>query len=155
MEGSTVRRLDIIPTFGVVSPHSPGSLSEPTIRSSPRRSNPIAVVAKSRAYLLALLSALLLFAQHVALTHAVWHQANAPAGSHALAERPAPSHDSRHASALCDFDAMLGQLLAGGAVASAACVLTSPAAHAFGLDVRHLADLTPIQPRSRGPPLAL
>jgi len=112
-------------------------------------------VAKRRFFLLSLLSALLLFAQHVALTHAVWHQANPPAGSHALAERPAAPHDSRHASTLCDFDAMLGQLLAGGAVAAAACILTTPAAHAFGLDVRHLADLTPIQPRSRGPPLPL
>lgn len=127
----------------------------PTIRSRRRRSNPIAIVAKRRVCLLSLLSALLLFAQHVALTHAIWHQSNAKARSATLVERHSPPSESRQANPLCDFDAMLGQLLAGGAAASCAAVLAAEGTQPLISEASRLAALAPIQPRSRGPPLVL
>lgn len=107
-------------------------------------------MAKTRRLLLAVLSALLLFSQQVAVTHALWHQTH-----DAVAAAPAHPHEGDHASHLCDFDAMLGQLLAGGAIASPSSLALADVAQAPSFDTRQFAAVDTVQPRSRGPPLVL
>lgn len=143
--------------------------SAPPARPQRNPENPIAVVGKFRLPLLALLGALLLFAQHAALTHAVWH-AGHPAPAHeAHASTPVESrashghhehheqggHDGDHASRLCDLHALLGQLIEGCATAAAMPVPVADTHRHFTPDAPPLAALSPIQPRSRGPPVRL
>jgi len=105
---------------------------------------------------LPLLSALLLFAQQVAATHAVWHQTRGMPIQATAVEKAEKSDDGKqHANPLCSFDAMLGQLLAGGAVAAEARIPAKVDGQAFLREVQHLAALPLVQPRSRGPPLFL
>lgn len=127
----------------------------PTILPPPARNNPITIVAIARHCLPVLLSALLLFSQHVAVTHAIWHQAHGASAHASVSEAPAHSGDAKHAGELCGFDTLLGQLLAGGAIASGAHVPAADGAHALCSAHPHLLALAVVQPRSRGPPVGL
>lgn len=112
-------------------------------------------MAKARQFLLSLLSALLLFSQHVAVTHAIWHQAHGAPAHESVVEGHAHSDDEKQAGKLCGFDTLLGQLLAGGAVASGASIHGADGTHALAAAAPQLTALTLIQPRSRGPPTDL
>jgi len=126
-----------------------------TILARLRRNNPTVFVAKARLFSLSLLSALLLFSQHVAVTHAIWHQAHGAPAHESIVEGRAHSDDEKHAGELCGFDTLLCQLLAGGAVASGACIPVADGTQALSAAAPYLAALTLIQPRSRGPPADL
>ena len=110
-----------------------------------------------RSILLALMSALLLASEHAAVTHALWHQAHDAVGHHSVAA--AESGDTHEhddgAGALCDFHALLGQLLDGGSAAASPCVLPARVALPAPTGVRHLLAVHDIQPRARGPPVLL
>jgi hypothetical protein len=100
---------------------------------------------------------LLLFAQHTALTHALWHaQAQLSAGEVACATAQV-THDTGapDAAALCAFDAVLGQML-GGVLAGSHAPLPPSAATAAP---HRLARSSPtpqfLAPLSRGPPSPL
>jgi hypothetical protein len=106
--------------------------------------------------LLQLLCVFLLSAQHVALTHAIWH-ASHDGVTDALpvsVNKPGESQEGE-LTALCVFDAVLGQVL-GGAAPSEHSLTVDPA---IAQAVLHygggctVADL--LAPRSRGPPVLL
>jgi hypothetical protein len=107
--------------------------------------------------LLGVLCAFMLFAQHAALSHAVWHASQqAPAHEHDLLDSD-PTH-APHApelSRLCAFDAAFGQVLGGAPPSShflapdTAVSETAVHAHRVFVAVDFLA------PRSRGPPSLL
>jgi hypothetical protein len=112
-------------------------------------------VAKLRRRLIPLLSALLLFSQHVALTHALWHQVHGLSAQQAAVAGGSQSHGGAKLGRLCDFDAMLGQLLAGGAVAADTPLPSGDGAQALCGEAPRFAALAETQPRSRGPPSVL
>jgi hypothetical protein len=98
--------------------------------------------------------ALLLFAQQVGLSHAVWHatqqlpqpiQAFQEAGSGNLPSLP-------HASKLCPLDAALGQVLGAGPIAGFTFDHSPAVAHTPSCTADHPASLHALAPRSRGPP---
>jgi hypothetical protein len=104
---------------------------------------------------LALVCALLLFAQQVGLSHAVWHATQQlpqqvqtfqeKGGSGSLPSLP-------HASKLCPLDAALGQVLGAGPVAGFAFDHSAAVAHTSSCVADHPASLHALAPRSRGPP---
>ena len=101
--------------------------------------------------LLGLACALLLFAQQVGLTHAVWHAAhNVPAHT-AVAD-----HDDRselpHASKLCPLDAALGQVLGAGPISGFTFDDVDRCASTTSSAARTATSLSVLTPRSRGPP---
>jgi len=122
----------------------------------PRLSGIPCTVAAVRSILAALLSALLLASHHTALTHALWHQTH-DSGRHASAAvEPKSTHEhDEDIGQLCAFDAMLGQLLSGGATETTLQLHPGTAANVcYGAPPR-LGALASIQPRSRGPPTPL
>ena len=107
--------------------------------------------------LLQLVCALLLFAQQMGLTHAIWHAVQ----QRPLHEQGAGSaqHDdhgsqgSRDASRLCALDAMLGQVLGGAGLGLPSFLAEKLHAQApLHALVVNLTTHT-LTPRSRGPPL--
>ena len=106
--------------------------------------------------LLGLVCALLLFAQQVGLTHAVWHAAHdVPVHASALADRDGDTSGLPHASKLCPIDAALGQVLGGGPVSAFAFDLAGRCASAPSSAAQSAASLSALSPRSRGPPAFL
>jgi hypothetical protein len=102
-----------------------------------------------RRLLIAACTLLLLFAQHTALAHALWHALGTTPAQHAHSEdTPKPSGGS-----LCNFDAVIGEVL-GGAAPVSVCVLHADASEvaraAPGLHVVLAARF--LAPLSRGPP---
>lgn len=113
-------------------------------------------VTHVRSILLALLGALLLVSQHTAVTHALWHQAHDTVHHATTPAQAGESHDHDDGpGTLCAFDAMLGQMLDGASIAATHDLPPVPAAMHASLDVRHLLATHVVQPRSRGPPIAL
>jgi hypothetical protein len=105
--------------------------------------------------LLGIVCALLLFAQHVGLTHAVWHAAqNLPAHT-ALADDDSDSSGLPHASKLCPLDAALGQVLGAGPVSGFAFDHLDDGASAPSFAAHAAPSLSVLTPRSRGPPALL
>jgi hypothetical protein len=109
--------------------------------------------------LLPLVCALLLFAQQMGLSHAIWHATQQrpvhEQGTDSAQYDDDSSHSSRDASSLCGLDAMLGQVLGGAALAYPTFVAEKPDAHApLHALVANLTTHT-LTPRSRGPPSPL
>jgi hypothetical protein len=92
---------------------------------------------------------LLLFAQHTALAHAVWHALHGGPTEHAHSNQAPKSGPG----ALCALDAAIGEIL-GGAAPAATCVFHAHAADCapvvVGLRVVFAARF--LAPLSRGPP---
>lgn len=110
----------------------------------------------TRRALLQLACALLLFAQHMGLAHAIWHAAQQrPVHEQrysAAADRDHDSPVSRDVSSLCVLDAVLGQVLGGAALGCPAFSAEKPLAQApAGAPVAY-ATSDALTPRSRGPP---
>ncbi len=92
---------------------------------------------------------LLLFAQHTALAHAVWHGLDSTPAHHEHSHET-PESDGR---SLCTFDAAMGQVLGGGAPVTACVFYAQSSAVALvdpGLRVVLAARF--LAPLSRGPP---
>ncbi|HET7160374.1 MAG TPA: hypothetical protein VFI62_15350 [Burkholderiales bacterium] len=107
--------------------------------------------------MLQLVCALLLFAQQMGLSHAIWHAAQQrPAheqGAGSAQHDDHSSQGSRDASSLCELDAVLGQVLGGAALAYPPFSAEKPDAQApLHALVVNLTTHT-LTPRSRGPPL--
>jgi hypothetical protein len=101
----------------------------------------------------ALVCGLLLFAQHVGLSHAIWHAAHALPGHEQQVDRadggsPVPSELSR----LCDLDAVFAQVLAGGPLASHAFSAEKPSTDTTTSESYPFVSFQKPSPRSRGPP---
>lgn len=99
--------------------------------------------------LIAVCALLLAFAQHTALAHAVWHAlGNTPAQQEHSHETPKSA-----GSALCVFDAAIGQVLGGGA-GYAPCVFHAQSAEVAHVDaaLRVVLAARFLAPLSRGPP---
>ena len=106
--------------------------------------------------LLGIACALLLLAQHVGLTHAVWHAAhNVPAHATALAADDGDASGLPHASKLCPLDAALGQVLGAGPTSGFAFDHLAERASAPSFAAHAAASLSVLAPRSRGPPAIL
>jgi len=109
----------------------------------------------ARARLSALLVALLLFAQHAAVTHAVWHARGELAGHgpDAAASHAAhgPEEDSTQAQ-LCAFDAALVQVLGAAAGSGAQAPLADPGAERAAAPAAHYAHVATVPRKSRSPP---
>ena len=106
-----------------------------------------------------LVCALLLFSQHIGLTHAIWHAAE-HRPLHEQGYGSAEDHDhgnpaSRNGSNLCALDAVLGQVLGGAALAGSAFAAEKPLAHAPVHAPAAYATSDTLTPRSRGPPAPL
>ena len=106
--------------------------------------------------LLGIVCALLLFAQHVGLTHAIWHAAH-DRPHHAMASDQSDGDASGlpHASKLCPLDALLGQVLGAGPVSAFAFDPVAAGASAPSCATHAVASLPAPSPRSRGPPALL
>ena len=103
--------------------------------------------------LLGIVCALLLFAQHVGLTHAVWHAAHdLPHHAAALDQSDGDASGLPHASKLCPLDALLGQVLGAGPVSAFAFDYSAGSASAPSCAAHAVASLCALSPRSRGPP---
>jgi hypothetical protein len=102
--------------------------------------------------MLAVVCALLLFAQQVGLWHSVWHAANPHAAQQVAAPASGDSKSLPHASKLCALDAALGQILGGGAVSGFTFALTDAKHHALDGERSLPASLHALTARSRGPP---
>lgn len=102
------------------------------------------------------LVALLLVAQHAALTHATWHAHDRIAGDaqHDHDANGTPDGNSPE-SQLCGFHLAFGQVL--GAAGSSAVALDVPALEAerLGAGARSCVYLASLPPQSRGPPFLL
>ena len=103
--------------------------------------------------LLGIVCALLLLAQQVGLTHAVWHAAHASDTVEQSGSGQAPALP--HASKLCALDALLGQVLGAGPVSAFAFDHSAAAAEVPSCATHAVASLAAPAPRSRGPPTLL
>jgi hypothetical protein len=111
---------------------------------------------RARRAVLQLACALLLFAQHMGIAHAVWHAAhNLPSQQQGLdrdrREAPAPAKASR----LCALDAAFAQVLGGGPLACHSFSAEKPPAEASAHVPSAFLSLEAPAPRSRGPPSLL
>ena len=97
--------------------------------------------------------ALLLFAQHVGLTHAVWHAAHSLETVEQSRGGEAPALP--HASKLCGLDALLGQVLGAGPVITFSFDASAVVDDVPSYGAHALASLPAPAPRSRGPPTLL
>ena len=109
--------------------------------------------------LLQLVCALLLFAQHMGLAHAIWHAAQ-QRPVHEQRYSGAKDRDyngpvSRDVSSLCALDAVLGQVLGGAPLACPAFSAEKPLAQAPAHVPAACATADTLTPRSRGPPSRL
>jgi hypothetical protein len=111
-------------------------------------------VATRRVFLRIVLAALLLVAQHAAVTHAIWHASDELAGhlhDHGAAH-PGESHEDSTQAELCGFHLAFGQVLGtahGNAATFAAPVLDAEHASVADSSCRHIAT---VPPQSRSPP---
>lgn len=103
--------------------------------------------------LLKLVCALLLFAQHVGLSHAIWHAArDLPAQHQRLEEARGEAPASREVSRICALDVAFAQVLGGGPLACHTFTAEKPPAHTATTHVQTFVSFEKISPRSRGPP---
>lgn len=111
------------------------------------------VTPGARRALLQLVCALLLFAQQIALTHAIWHVSHElPAPEQHVHDRDGGHSQDTEAANLCSFDAAFGQVL-GGAPITTYVFLAHAAGGASALDPqRASATQRFLAPLSRGPP---
>ena len=116
-----------------------------------RRSRLPAAVARAA---LGFVCALLLFAQQVGLSHAVWH-ATQQLPQHVTAFQQTGSGGVPalpHASKLCPLDAALGQVLGAGPVSGFTFTPTDAGPQSSVCARAPFASLHALSPRSRGPP---
>lgn len=103
--------------------------------------------------LLKLVCALLLFAQHVGLSHAIWHASrDLPAQHHGLGEQQSHAPASPDAGKTCALDVAFAQVLGGGPLASHAVPGQSPDVHIATIRTYAFVSFEKPSPRSRGPP---
>jgi hypothetical protein len=102
---------------------------------------------------------LLLFAQHGALTHSVWHLGDyLPAHEHHDHAGTAQGHDDdgrMSQSKLCDLHAVLGTLLTGGCAGQPAVALTDLSHELTNASATWRVAESTATPRSRAPPVLL
>lgn len=103
----------------------------------------------------------LLFAQHTALTHAIWHaHEDLPAQFHTdsgpIHDHPA-SDDGRPSpqSGLCDFDVVFGEVLGGALGPCLHFVAVDPGAEREARSLSARLSVEPVPALSRGPPALL
>jgi hypothetical protein len=103
--------------------------------------------------LLKLACALLLFAQHVGLSHAIWHAAQSvPAQQQRMAEERNDAPASREVSRICALDVAFAQVLGGAPLACHTFSTEKPPAHVTTRDTLAFVSIEKPSPRSRGPP---
>ena len=108
--------------------------------------------SRSRRVLLLLVCALLLFAQHAGLAHALRHAAHgAPVQQQALAYEN-ESSDSRELTTTCALDAVLAQVLGAGPISAYSLSCETPSANAPRHAAPGVAHFDTPTARSRGPP---
>ena len=108
--------------------------------------------SRSQRVLLLVVCALLLFAQHVGLAHALRHAAHAlPVEQQALAYENDPS-DSRELTTTCALDAILAQVLGAGPISAYSFSSETPSAHTPRHAAPGVAHFDAPTARSRGPP---
>lgn len=106
-----------------------------------------------RRVLVRLACVLLLFAQHVGLTHAIWHAAQqTPSKQQRVDEERRDGPSSRDVSKLCVLDALFGQVLGGGPLACHHVPAQTQTAETPAHAQHAFATLEALTPRSRGPP---
>jgi hypothetical protein len=105
---------------------------------------------------LGIVCALLLLAQQLGLSHAVWHAAQTlPHDVRVVQKSSGEAPQLPHASKLCPLDAALGQVLGAGPVSAFALHAASAETLAPTCAPAVLASLPGPSPRSRGPPAFL
>jgi hypothetical protein len=103
--------------------------------------------------LLKLVCALLLFAQQVGLSHAIWHAArDLPAQQQQIKEQRSDSPASREVSRICALDVAFAQVLGGGPLACYTFSAEKPAVHLTTHESHAFVSIEKPSPRSRGPP---
>lgn len=106
--------------------------------------------------LLQLACALLLFAQHVGLAHAIWHAAQQlPAQQQRADERRSDRPISREVSRLCALDVAFAQVLGAGPLSCHDFSAEKPTAETPAHVPGAFAAYESLTPRSRGPPSLL
>ena len=95
----------------------------------------------------------LLFAQHVGLSHAIWHSAqNAPAHEQQIDHAATHAPASGELSKLCALDAAFAQVLGAGPLSCHPFSSERQRADVGASAPRALLSLDKLTPRSRGPP---
>jgi hypothetical protein len=103
--------------------------------------------------LLKLVCALLLFAQHVGLSHAIWHASrDLPAQQQRVGEQRSDAPASREVSRICALDVAFAQVLGGGPLACHSFSVEKPAGHLTSQESYAFVSSEKPSPRSRGPP---
>jgi hypothetical protein len=98
----------------------------------------------------------LLFAQTVAVVHALWHASEAVNIAQGPLHASDPQrHDAPESALFCSFHALLGQLLTAAPGAHDGPPVKAPEASAFARPSRTLTAADLLTPRSRGPPSLL
>jgi hypothetical protein len=103
--------------------------------------------------LLKLACALLLFAQHVGLSHAIWHAAQgAPAQQQRMNEQRNDAPASREVSRICALDVAFAQVLGGAPLAWHAFFTEKASPPLTTRATLAIVGIEKPSPRSRGPP---
>jgi hypothetical protein len=102
--------------------------------------------------MLGFVCALLLFAQQLGVSHAVWHASQQLPANAAALDDAGDLPTLPHASKLCPLDAVLGQVLGGAAVSSFTFVLADAGAQSHAAPSHTLVSTDAPVARSRGPP---
>ena len=110
--------------------------------------------SRSQRALLLLVCALLLFAQHVGLAHALQHAAHPASDQQTLAHENDPS-DSRELTTTCALDAVLAQVLGAGPISAYAFSCETPSTNTPRHAAPGVARFDTPTARSRGPPALL
>ena len=133
-----------------------------TSRAAEVKVSPVAVLLNMRSTVhqsvtvrrafLAFACALLLFAQHVGLAHAIWHAAQRAPAEQRLEQRTREAPTSREVSRLCALDVAFAQILGGGPPITHGFVAESRAAESWTHAPAAFFSPASFAPRSRGPP---
>lgn len=120
---------------------------------------PLSVPNSAKRAAIQLVCALLLFAQHIGVTHAIWHAAQQrplhEQGHGSALDQDYDSPESRDVSNQCALDALFGQVLGGAALAGSAFTAEKPLASVPAHAPAAYAASDTLTPRSRGPPALL
>jgi hypothetical protein len=110
----------------------------------------------SRRALLLLACALLLFAQHVGLAHAIWHAGQQLPSQQQRVEENRPDRPaSREVSRLCTLDVAFAQVLGAGPLSCLHFTAAQPVVESRGHTASVFLARASLTPRSRGPPSLL